>query len=175
MLTKVSRTVSGICILVEGGSVDRRDPVSKGTRVYSFVSSDESTELKCAPVPVPGHAHRHVGWTLVSTLDRGRCGSDRADRCGVRAVDHRRVVAGSLTVGTATPRLKSRKAMAACTAWHALGVIVGILVEWDVVARVHIAEDIATFAAVMSAGEVVEAAHTRGFIADGGLGIRLEL
>ena len=138
------------------------------------MSSDESTKLKCAPVPVPGHAHRHVGWTLVSPLDRGRCGSDWADGCGVRTIDHRRVVAGSLTVGTATPRLKRRKAMGACTAWHALGVIVGILVEWDVVSGVHITEDIATFAAVMSAREVVEAAHARGLVADGGFGIRLD-
>ena len=65
--------------------------------------------------------------------------------------------------------------MGACTARRASRVVVGVLVERDVVCRVPITEDVTAFAAVVPACEIIEAAHARGFVAHGRFGIRLEL
>ena len=97
------------------------------------VSIDGSTELECTPVPIPWYAHGHLGGMLVSALDRCRCGGGRARGCRVRAVSHRRTVAGSLAIGTTTPGLEGQEAVGACTARRTPGVVVGVLVEGNVV------------------------------------------
>lgn len=53
------------------------------------------------------------------------------------------------------------------------GVEGGVLVEWDEVRGVRVAEDVATATAVVAAREVGEGACARGGIADGGVGVGL--
>lgn len=63
--------------------------------------------------------------------------------------------------------------MEARTARGATGVVVGVLIEWHVIAGVRIAEDIAALATVVPAVEVVEVTHAGWLIADRGLGVKL--
>lgn len=59
------------------------------------------------------------------------------------------------------------------TAECAPGVVVGVLVKRNLEGRVGVAEDVSTSAAVVSSRPGVEVAHTRRFVADGGLSISL--
>jgi hypothetical protein len=64
-------------------------------------------------------------------------------------------------------------AVFAGTTAGAFGVIVGILVEGDGIERMHVAEDIATAPAVVTASEVGEVSCASCFVADCRIGIGL--
>ena len=55
----------------------------------------------------------------------------------------------------------------------AFGVVIGVLIEWDGVVGVRVAENIAAFATVMASIEVGEVAWTGGFVAHCGFRIGL--
>ncbi len=88
--------------------------------------------------------------------------------------DIRRVYARRLTIGAAAPLLELGEAVLARPTWDAPGVVVGFLVERDLVAAVGVAEDVATLPAVVPARKVAEVPLAGGVVADSGFLVRLE-
>lgn len=76
-------------------------------------------------------------------------------------------------MGLNVPNLELLKAVVAGARGRGARVEVGILVKGHEGARMRVAKDVATSAAVMASGEVVEVALASRVVADGGLGIRL--
>jgi hypothetical protein len=64
-------------------------------------------------------------------------------------------------------------AMFAGTRTCALGMIVGVLIEWDNVLGVQVAEDVTAASTMVPAGEVAEVALAGCFVADLGFGVGL--
>ena len=127
-----------------------------------------------APVPVPRNAcgDLSVGWrTLLATSSDGSRGSRAATRVDPSSLG--RSSARGLGVVAAMPRLELIETMVASAGRRSAWVEVGILIKRNNVARVPVAEDVATTAAMVAAGEVAEVTLAGRIIADGGLRIRL--
>lgn len=148
-------------------------------RFRMFVPCKLSRPSEGAPVPVPRHAQRNVGYALPQGRARQRgdgSGGRRAIRRRVTTVvvgrSSRRGGAGP-AVRAAAPLLELDVAVGAGAAVESARVILGLLVEGDLVSAVGVAEDVAAPAAVVAAGEVAKGAAAGRVIAYGRVLIRL--
>lgn len=126
--------------------------------------------LESTPVPVS----RNTGSNF-RTLWEGklsRCSGDWSRRSVLGRI--RRRSAGSLAVVSAVPDLVFLEAMFAGTRGSCARVVLGVLIQGYDVTGMLVAKDVATFSAVMSAGEVGKAPLAGGMVANCGLGIGLK-
>lgn len=125
---------------------------------------------KGAPVPVAGHASRNI--RALGQIESWAWWCRHG--CGRRGIlDIRRGRARGPAVVACVPSLELIETVAACARRCSARVVVGVLIERNLVARVLVAEDVATAAAVVATDEVVESAFAFEVVADGRLGVRL--
>ena len=137
-------------------------------------SAQESCGLESAPVPVAGHADRHLGLALArgarAAVRRARRHGAARDRPAVQGGGRLLLLlpllpllpqppqgaAGEQAAVAAAPDLEVAVAVLARPAELAARVVVGALVEGDLEVGVRVAEDVAAAPAVVAAHEVVE-------------------
>lgn len=130
--------------------------------------------LECAPVPVARHACGDLSaghQALLITCANGGGGSRAAAPVNPSTLG--RGSTGGLRIISAVPSLELIKTVMTSAGRDSTGIKVGILVERNDVARMPVAEDIATAAAVMAADEVAEVALAGRIVTNGGLWVRL--